>query len=63
MDSVFGIMESPELFSPRNGIIVSQLVEKKFDKGFMAIVPLNVMPNEHGNSTIIGRLLMQLELQ
>jgi HNH endonuclease len=39
MNSVFGIMEEPELFSPRNGMIVSQLVEKKFDKGFMAIVP------------------------
>lgn len=39
MNSVFGVMERPELFSPRNGMIVSQLVEKKFDKGFMAIVP------------------------
>jgi hypothetical protein len=39
MDSVFGVMENPELFSPLNGMIVSQLVEKKFDKGFIAIVP------------------------
>lgn len=39
MDSVFGVMEKPELFSPLNGMIVSQLVEMKFDKGFMAIVP------------------------
>jgi hypothetical protein len=39
MDSVFGVMENPELFSPLNGMIVSQFVEDKFDKGFMAIVP------------------------
>jgi hypothetical protein len=39
MDTVFGVMEKPELFSPLNGMIVSQLVEGKFDKGFMAIVP------------------------
>jgi hypothetical protein len=39
MDSIFGMMESPELFSPRNGMIISDVVEKKFDKGFMAIVP------------------------
>lgn len=39
MDSLFGPMEAPELFSPRNGMIVSRLVEKKFDRGFMVIVP------------------------
>lgn len=39
MNSVFGVMEEPELFSPRNGMLISHLVEKKFDKGFMAIIP------------------------
>jgi hypothetical protein len=39
MDSVFGIMENPELFSPLNGMIVSQLVEGKFDNGFIVVVP------------------------
>jgi hypothetical protein len=55
MDTVFGVMDPPELFSPRNGMIMSNVVEKKFDKGFMAIVPR--LPNrptpaqvEHWNS-------------
>ncbi len=39
MNSVFGSMESPELFSPLNGMIISTYVEDKFDRGFMAIVP------------------------
>ena len=39
MDSIFGVMETPELFSPRNGMIISELVEERFDRGFMAIVP------------------------
>jgi hypothetical protein len=39
MDSIFGVMETPELFSPRNGMIISEIVEEKFDKDFMAIVP------------------------
>ena len=39
MDSIFGVMETPELFSPRNGMIISKIVEEKFDKGFMAIIP------------------------
>jgi HNH endonuclease len=39
MDSVFGPMPTPELFSPSNGMIISQSVEKRFDSGFMAIVP------------------------
>jgi hypothetical protein len=39
MNSIFGVMKPPELFSPRNGIIISDLVEKKLDQGFIAIVP------------------------
>lgn len=39
MDSVFGVMKNPELFSPLNGLIVSHILEEKFDSGFMAIVP------------------------
>lgn len=39
MNSVFGSTETPELFSPLNGLIISELVGKKFDCGFMAIVP------------------------
>jgi hypothetical protein len=39
MDSIFGVMETPELFSPLNGMILSQVIEKKFDKGFIVIVP------------------------
>jgi hypothetical protein len=39
MDLVFGVMKNPELFSPLNGLIVSQHVEAKFDRGFMVIVP------------------------
>jgi hypothetical protein len=39
MDSISGVTENLELFSPLNGMIISQIVEKKFDKGFIAIVP------------------------
>ena len=39
MDAVFGVMKNPELFSPLNGLIVSRLVEERFDNGFMVIVP------------------------
>jgi hypothetical protein len=39
MDTIFGMMEKPELFSPLNGMIVSDLVENIFDEGFMTIVP------------------------
>lgn len=39
MNSVFGAMKEPELFSPLNGMLISHYVEKKFDSGFMTIVP------------------------
>ena len=39
MDSIFGSMKTPELLSPLNGMIISDYAERKFDCGFMAIVP------------------------
>lgn len=39
MDAIFGVAESPELFSPLNGMLVSQTVEEIIDKGFLVIVP------------------------
>ena len=39
MDAIFGVAESPELFSPLNGMLVSKKVEEVFDKGFLVIVP------------------------
>jgi hypothetical protein len=39
MDSIFGPMDPPELFSPLNGIIMSSTIEAKFDQGFFVIVP------------------------
>lgn len=46
MDAIFGRENGaePELFSPRNGIIMDTLVEKIFDRGIFAIVPL--VPDE-----------------
>lgn len=42
MDAIFGTEKGadPELFSPRNGIIMDARAEKKFDKGLFTIVPL-----------------------
>lgn len=39
MDAIFGPMDSPELFSPLNGMIISNVVESVFDKGLFVIVP------------------------
>lgn len=38
MDAIFGVAESPELFSPLNGMLVSDRVGG-FDEGFLVIVP------------------------
>ena len=38
MDAIFG--PTDELFSPLNGLLLSNAVEKVFDQGFLAIVPL-----------------------
>lgn len=43
MDAIFGPTEPPELFSPKNGLIVNSEFEAVFDKGLLAIVPL--LPN------------------
>lgn len=39
MDAIFGRTGEPELFSPRNGLILSAAVEKVFDIGFLVVVP------------------------
>ena len=39
MDAIFGPTDTPELFSPLNGLILSTAVEDIFDKGFLTIVP------------------------
>lgn len=39
MGSIFGATDQPELFSPLNCIIISSIVEEKFDLAFMVIVP------------------------
>lgn len=39
MDSIFGVMPTPELFSPLNGLLLSRDVESVFDDGFLVIVP------------------------
>ncbi|KAL1846747.1 hypothetical protein Plec18170_009038 [Paecilomyces lecythidis] len=39
MDAIFGKQSSPELFSERNGLIISNVIEKVFDAGVLVIVP------------------------
>lgn len=39
MDTIFGKKRPPELFSPRNGLLVSRAIEKYFDSGKFVIVP------------------------
>jgi hypothetical protein len=39
MDSIFGKTKTPELFSPKNGLIISSLIEDVFDSGKLVIVP------------------------
>lgn len=39
MDTIFGKQKSPELFSPRNGLLVSKPIERYFDSGKFVIVP------------------------
>lgn len=40
MDAIFGKNKKPELFSPRNGLLLAKQIEDVFDKGFLVIVPL-----------------------
>ena len=47
MDAIFGPMDSSELFSPLNGLLLCREIEDLFDKGFFAIVPhLSDHPSE-----------------
>ncbi|RJE20901.1 hypothetical protein PHISCL_06769 [Aspergillus sclerotialis] len=39
MDAIFGQCEEPELFSPKNGLLISKNVEAKFESGLFVIVP------------------------
>lgn len=39
MDAIFGKRKQPELFSPRNGILVSFFIEDYLDSGKLVIVP------------------------
>lgn len=39
MEAIFGPSETPELFSPLNGILMSSAAESRFDKGYFVIVP------------------------
>ncbi|KAN0074034.1 hypothetical protein V8E54_007971 [Elaphomyces granulatus] len=39
MDAIFGTTKTPELFSARNGLLVSSLVEDIFDLGKLVLVP------------------------
>ncbi|KXG52810.1 uncharacterized protein PGRI_080660 [Penicillium griseofulvum] len=39
MDAIFGKTKTPELFSPRNGVMVSKYIEHYLDSGKMVIVP------------------------
>lgn len=40
MDAIFEKNKKPELFSPRNRLLVSKQIEDVFDIGFLDIVPL-----------------------
>ncbi|KAJ5093164.1 hypothetical protein N7456_009025 [Penicillium angulare] len=46
MDAIFGKMHESELFSPRNGILISRRIEEVFDIGKLAIVPW--LPDNNG---------------
>lgn len=39
MTAVFGPQNEPELFSPRNGLLISGEIESVLDSGILAIVP------------------------
>ncbi|KAL2417633.1 hypothetical protein ABEF95_002869 [Exophiala dermatitidis] len=50
MDTLFGERDEPELFLPRNGLIIHTAIEKKIDSGYYVIVPLlpeNPTPEQH----------------
>ncbi|KAJ9298211.1 hypothetical protein DTO271G3_3816 [Paecilomyces variotii] len=39
MDAIFGTTDAPELFSPKNGLMISTCVEEYFDSGKIVLVP------------------------
>lgn len=39
MDAIFGEIRPAELFSSRNGLIISRAIEKYFDSGVLVILP------------------------
>lgn len=39
MNAIFGSIEEPVIFHPRNGLIVFNHIEESFDSGFFVIVP------------------------
>jgi len=39
MDAIFGTTDTPELFSPKNGLMISTCIEKYFDSGKIVLVP------------------------
>ncbi|KAK2754836.1 hypothetical protein FQN54_006729 [Arachnomyces sp. PD_36] len=39
MDAIFGKTSKAELFSPKNGLIISGTIKRVFDTGFLVIVP------------------------
>lgn len=47
MDSIFGEDVAGELYSVRNGLILSAQMEKAFDNGQLSIVPSKLEPNEY----------------
>lgn len=51
MDAIFGATEEPELFHPRNGMIVSRVVAEHLDMGLLAIVP--DLPGDSGAEDIL----------
>jgi HNH endonuclease len=39
MDAIFGETKTPELFSPKNGLLISSWIEDIFDSGKLVLVP------------------------
>lgn len=39
MDAIFGKTDEPELFGPKNSLLMSKYIEAKFESGMLVIVP------------------------
>lgn len=55
MDAIFGKTKTPELFSPRNGLMISDVIEEVFDSGFLVIVPQ--LPDKPTKGQLAGWLV------